>query len=331
MKSDKTFFTLFSTIIVIEVFILFALYFQNIASFFFNPENSTNGELLKVFLTAIGGVAIFLSLWFNNKRIQELTKQNEISDKSNTDSRFNDAIGHLGSDNQSTILGGIYTLYQIAKSEYKKGDDNYRTVIVGLYCSYIKEKAALLYNNEELKFGSIEFNDNSHKVPITIKTILELLFDDKILSNCEKDLSGIVFKNILFQNEVKNCDFSDSTFEDCIFYESILNCSFVNSQFIDCNIGITYKDVKIESVVNIKRCIFNNSTFSNTVFNCSLFKDVFFTYANFSSVDMSVSVLDNTKLNDIKGELNLYNVESISETEIDDSKVKYTNCFIFKN
>lgn len=217
---------IWNTVIIITllVFILLVIYyFQPIAKFFFT-SNNRNGELFKVILSVFGGIGLFYGLYLNSKRIQEQTRQNNISQSSNSDSRFGEAIGYLGDDNTSIILGGIYSLYQLAKE-----DSRYRPIVANLFASYLQDKSKILYDKYEN-----ENKKNTQLVPIIVKTIIDLLFgSENLFKGVKLEFSNCYFKNIDIISEVRNCSFSSCVFISSTLKGNISDCSFNRCELLN--------------------------------------------------------------------------------------------------
>lgn len=281
-------------------------FYISIANFFFT-EN-TNGELLKVLITIVGGSAVFIGLMLNSDRIKEQIRQNDISESSNSDKRFGEAIGYLGNENTSIVLGGIYSLYQLAKDDIR-----YRSIVGGLFTNYLQDKSKELYLKMESSlnnFGKNDVNISSfnNKVPIIIKTIFDLLFNEELLfKNISLDFNNVVIKNLTINSNVNNCHFNNCYFKSFNIYGRISNISFINCYFNEsCN--FVAKDELIED------CVFSGGDIENAVFISPLLNRL-----KFSAL----------RLNDVK-----FNSKAITDSSffviLADSKVTFSkiNSFV---
>jgi len=227
--------------IIVSVGVIFFVFlccdYEDIADFFF--DKNPYGELLKVILTSIGGIFVIYGLFLNNKRIKQQNRQNSITESSNSDKRYSDAVGYLGSDNSTSILGGVYTLYQLAKE-----DKRYRPIVANLLCSYLRENCDKLnekYEENEKERAKIE-NDQGDIIrrdfssPIIIQTIIDILFnnEDSTFDNEKLDLSNTHLKNIKFNGDIKNCNFNFSVLKDCVFIDDVFNNEFKLAQILNC-------------------------------------------------------------------------------------------------
>lgn len=273
MEAQKSFWEKYKYWIIISLVAIIIIgvtcFYLSIAAFFFT-QNS-RGELLKVLITIVGGFALFIGLMLNNDRIKTQTEQNTISATSNFDKRFGDAIGYLGSDNTTIVLGGIYALHQLANE-----DKRYLPIVAGLFTSFIKDKSKILYKKEEIK--RIYTKENSRKiVPIEIATIIDLLFiQSKIYKAFRLNLSFSYLKNIELYEEINNCIFSNSTFINCKFNSNIFNSYFEGSEFDTCCIGRENKA--------LKDCYFFNTRMTNTKILAGTIENCNFNLSKFSSV-----------------------------------------------
>jgi uncharacterized protein YjbI with pentapeptide repeats len=321
--------------ISISVGIIFLVFiccdYVDIADFFF--DKNPNGEFLKVLLSVAGGAGVFYGLWINQQRIREQNRQNNIVQNSNFDKRFSDSLGYLGSDNPTTVLGGIHTLYQLAKE-----DKRYRPIVANLLCSYLRVNSKKLYTQEngnsdiDLRISQKKFD--SIKIPIIINEILALLFDpiDQVFNEDFLNLSNIFLVNIpffvylvdcsnfgnshLYQchfGKVENCSFCDSTINGCVFSSTIKRVHFDNSQLNNCTFRL------LHNIGDINDCSFNGATIMNTHFYNNEIKNTSFFMAKFNGSRFFVEHIVNCNFNKIDAvSLNFVGSE-LQETQIDDN------------
>ena len=271
---------------VLSTALLFLLvyFFENISGYFFENNNAPRGELIKVVLTFIAGIIAILVWHSGYKRVKVMEKQTEktaeqiqVMYKGNIDTRFNNAVGHLSSENPTVILGGLHALHQIAV-EHK----NYTQVVHNLFCNYLRENSAKLYKKNEIE-------DTPHRCPVIIQTLIDYLFapyndKDCIYKEYKSDLSYSTFKNCKFQGIsieninfrhcilencnfkhcfLNNCNFARGTLKKCDFLQGILtNCVFIYSALNDCNFERgTLTDCSFEDGT-LNGCIFFSGTLS---------------------------------------------------------------------
>jgi uncharacterized protein YjbI with pentapeptide repeats len=275
----------------IILFVCLIIFYNSIAPNF--SKDNPKGELFKVILTSLGGIGVFYGLLLNSKRIRQQTEQNRISENSNSDKRFSDAIGYFSSDNTTTILGGVYALYQLAKE-----DQRYRSIVANLLCSYLKEKSHTLYPQNLPVFNA----------PILIQTIIDVLFDGSTFMDEQLDLSNTLLQNVLFKNEVTNCNFSQSRIYDSLFKKrtsdsnfggtEITNCYFCNDTidciFIGSKLIETYFDKQIDDEKTSIKCNFDFATFSQCKFSNMNFSQTTFRETNVNSVIISFCKMNDT-------------------------------------
>ena len=124
-------------IIISCLFIVALLYFVLIPnhsyfSEYFEPSSPYGyGELFRIYLTIVAGIIAIIALGYNHRRVTAM-------EKGNVDTRFSNAVGHLGNDKSSVILGGTHALHEIAVE-----NKNYRKIVHNLFCSYIRENSAI--------------------------------------------------------------------------------------------------------------------------------------------------------------------------------------------
>jgi len=250
---------------------LFFWFFGKISNHFFENE-TPQGELLKVFLTTIGGIVAIFALYYTAKRIK-------VMEKGNVETRFNNAVGHLGNANSAVILGGIHALHEIAVE-----NKNYTKIVHNLFCSYLRENSAKLYEN-------FDFEKTPDYCPVIIQILINYLFKpynnkDSVYKNFESDLSfstlincnfnkfeiknvifsnydfsGVEIKNVVFSNCIlENCNFDNGTLTNCVFDNGTLTrCDFINGTLTRCIFGRgTLTDCKFWGGT-LTNCFFNNA------------------------------------------------------------------------
>ncbi|MDR0832631.1 MAG: pentapeptide repeat-containing protein [Candidatus Symbiothrix sp.] len=209
-------------LVLIFILILFICNYECLSRFF--TKDNPKGELFKVFLTVAAGIVACIALYYTAKRVTAI-------EKSNVDTRFNNAIGHLGNDNPAVVLGGIHVLHQIAIEH-----ENYRQIVHNLFCSYLRENSATLYKGTGKSNPSI-------KCPVIIQMLIDYLFkpynEVKNIYHFDSDLSGSVLKNCNFNTAtITNCIFNSGTLTNCIFrFAKLTKCSFESTTLTKCGFG----------------------------------------------------------------------------------------------
>lgn len=220
-----------------------------------NPK--ANGDFLTICFSVIGGGAVIYGLYLNNKRIKEQTRQNDIAMKqadiaanNNNDKRFGDAVGYLGSDNTSIVLGGIHTLHQLAKE-----DERYVPIVANMYTGYLKDKSESLYLVT--------------KHPVVIRTIINILFSKSSVFKDEFiDLSNTTLKNMQFNVPVINCSFNKTDLFNCTFNFGISSCTFLLSRVVKCKFKKDLIKCKFKGELN--KCKFNLESMTKCSFSIPL-------------------------------------------------------------
>jgi len=322
MEVQKSFWEKYKYWIIISIVAIIIIgvtcFYLSIAAFFFT-QNS-RGELLKVLITIVGGFAIFIGLMLNNDRIKAQTEQNTISATSNFDKRFGDAIGYLGNENTSIVLGGIYALYQLAKE-----DKRYKSIVAGLFTSYLRDNSPELYEKEDelVKKNEKPISILAPNIPITIKTVIDLLFNNNDLVFIDEsiDLSNTMFKGITFKKNVSSCNFTNSDFLNCNFLCGFQSCTFDSTRISECQIG-TEKSCFID-------CSFDGSDINSTSFHGDFIKNSTFNLVYFRKVTIEVNKLDHCEFlfYYYESTLTFIKIQSFIEIQISaDSKIVFDNC-----
>ncbi|MBK5722768.1 pentapeptide repeat-containing protein [Dysgonomonas sp. Marseille-P4677] len=251
----------------------------------FGDTPSALGEYVKTVATGLGGALVILGLWINNRRVAEQTRQNNIAEKGQINTRFKDAATLLGSGNVSSVISGIYALHQIALESSEEDDiqRRYVNIIHDILCTYVRENTDTIINEDTGK----EWRVNSEPT-IVIQTIMKVLFKNNefIYSDYMTDLSNCVFEDIDFDNaHFSNVDFTKTKF----IRSTAQNCSFTScymeNSFMD---GMDFSDTSFDKVIFDSSHIKNTSFVSATLKECDFWNTIIFN-SNF----------DNTRLNNV--------------------------------
>lgn len=225
MKLQKKFLssTTIAIILFIGVVIFLVFYrdvvvdnFESFANYLYGSSADNRGKLLTVILTSIGGLGALWGLYLNNKKVNEQTRQNNITVQNSNDKRFGEAIGYLNNENEGIVIGGAYALYQLAKE-----DSRYAPIITNIFYSYV--------------------NDNTDKQnKKSYQTILSLLFskDNPFVFDGMPQYKNIVFKDIIMYSKVAEIRFIQCSFINKANIKGLGNvylydCIIQNSTFVD--------------------------------------------------------------------------------------------------
>ncbi|MDD6209574.1 MAG: pentapeptide repeat-containing protein [Bacteroidales bacterium] len=283
-------------LITVLGFILLAvtLFCFDMHTIMYGDSQSAVGQYIMSVVTVLGGALVGVGLWINNRRVLEQTRQNNIAEKAQINTRFKDAATLLGSENVSSILSGIYALHQIAM-ETSDGNDTqkgYVSVIHDILCAFIRENTDTIH--DEVKGRDWRINK---KPPIVIQTILKVLFtnEKQIYKELIADLSYCVFEYInLEEAAFTGVDFSKTKFIKSTFKKSVFESCFMEEAFID--------EVDF-SGCDFRKIVFDNSLIRKTTFENALLADCDFWHtqqnsvsyknAGFKNVDFKNSVFEN--------------------------------------
>lgn len=321
VKKHRTWIVIILSLLTILFILVLVNCYDCIAVYFFS-SNKSRGELLKIILSMFGGAGVIYGLWINNLRIKAQNKHNKLIEERNQDQksydldkRFGDAIGYLGHENTSIVLGGIYSLNQLAKE-----DSRYKLIVAELFTSYLQNQSYKQYN--EIDTGNSEITDNNPNIPIIIKTIVELLFNNETFKDIPLTFSHTLFKNLSISNNLNNCSFNRCDFINCYFDSNITNCTFTITRFKECRFGsvTTYMEKCMFFLTDIHDSIFIPNTLNSVVFDISLLSHVHFRVDNILDCDF-LSIKSSSNVRFIK-------VKSFEGTLIykDDEKFQFNNC-----
>ncbi len=284
---------IFLIIILGSLFIGILFYKLDAHILLFGDTPSALGEYVKTVATVMGGGLVVLGLWINNRRVAEQTRQNNINEKGQINSRFKDAATLLDSGSVSSMLSGVYALHQIAL-ESSVGDERQRgyvKIIHEILSAFVRENTEKIVNKEE----GTEWLINK-KPTIVIQTIMTVLFKNNefVYSDLMTDLSHCIFEDIdLDQAHIENVDFTKTKF----IRTSAKECSFISCYMDNAFVEQTdFSNTRFEKVVFDNSHI-HNSTFEESQFDqCDLWDtiiaDTSFNKAKFKNVDFQNTIFE---------------------------------------
>lgn len=287
------------------------LSFDFISYFFFEGTQSPRGELLKVVLTFVAGI-IGILVWHNG------VKRVRIMEESNLETRFNNAVGYLGSEDPALVLGGIHAMYQIAVKH-----KNYTKAVHNLFCGYLREKSAKLYEG---------IGENSGRCPAIIQNLIDYLFkqsDYNIFKDLESDLSFSTLRNVNFSNvnlincwfdraTLTNCRFVDTILTDCKFYNTtkLTNCEFYDGTVLsECMFwrGVMLTNCKFLRKIKLMNCKFyDGAILLECNFNRATLRECEF----FTSKTTKTSLDEFTTISLDDADLDTFTKESLNMTKV---------------
>jgi uncharacterized protein YjbI with pentapeptide repeats len=321
---------------VIILFIYVANDFDFLAKYFYEGKNAVNGELLKTALTVLGGVGVFYGLYLNSRRIKQQTEQNSITRESNNDNRFSDAVGSLDSKNYSSVLGGIYSLHQLANE-----DKRYKPIVADLISSYLRNKS----NNLKAYDKNINGYNPSRNPNIIAQSIIDIL-GTEVYNEIEINLAGALLEDLTFKKKVlSKYIFSEAIINNCFFNCSLSDCKFENCNIKDTEFKFSFYDTTF-NYSNISDCHFSFfeydtddiSSFINTSFQFAeitkcrffskLFRDVSFHSSHISSCYFKIEMIERGDFifNDAK-EIQFRDTKFVDSSIYRNESVSYSGCF----
>jgi len=274
-----------------------------------------------------GLIGVFGGIIQVQRQISNQDKQIQIQqsqfNKQLCNTRFSSAIELLGSQSESTRIGGAYSLYFLA-NEY----DEYLNPICEILCAHIRYN--LLKNIDE----HIEFDYSRKKISQEIQAFVDLLFlredqnKEVIFDVCKKNLRDVVIDGInLSHTTLSNVDFSESflthdNFKDAklnnvnflsrqhLKSSSFLDVDFENAELCDVNFGgtllyggkfinakfsnVNFSDATLQGIeiVPEEKVNFENATLSNVRFERAKLIGNKFTNAILINVDFTDAILE---------------------------------------
>lgn len=246
----------------IALIFLIALFYPTATFFFEETGKNAMGELLKVVLTVIVAICGLYALRLNANRIK-------VMSKGNTDTRFNNAVTQLGSENEAVALGGVYALHEIAReNEY-----TYLNVVHDILCGYVRSESVARYRKFEK-----EKKQGEKLIPsIVIQAIISLLFPGKnIEERLYDDFRSHLYNSILinynfYGTKINRANFNGAKIDDCFFTEAKMSDTlFIGTKLTDCNFEKAkisfsqFQGVEIDNQCSFDKAILNNSNFHET-------------------------------------------------------------------
>ena len=256
----------------------------------FGINDNNIGEFLKLIGLGVGGCGAIWGLMINNNRVKEQTKQNEIAERGQINTRFKDAAQLLASDNTSTILSGIHALHQIALESSKDSKMiGFVYTIRDIFQSYIEENSYIIANDLMITDGG------NNKKTIIIQTIVEVLFRSDVYNIFEIknssfiniNLGGIKFTNNFTNVYFDKCIFSDTSFDDIKLKKVTISNAETG------NIYSSMRKVKLKQVA-IYKCDLDSFDFISCHFSFSKIENTTFYFSNFSDLTFFSSEIINT-------------------------------------
>lgn len=243
-------------------------------------EDDTRKTLAQI----IGGVFLLFGIFvtYNTYRLnvdqQNLTREGQITD------RFSKAVEHLGSNEQSIRIGGLYALERIARDSSK---DQY--TVFQIISAFISVR-------------SPRTKDNTEKpLPLDVVVGLYILTDEKnrfhketqfsiqeiVLTN--SNLRGATFIGANF----RKMDFSDSDLRNARLWEANLELSdFINANLSGANFTRSLLEGSSFRYANLTNANFEDSIFSSDEGNSERYGSIDLRGADLTGVKFSEKQLE---------------------------------------
>lgn len=243
-------------------------------------------EFMTVWFTLGGIIGVVSNIRLTQKRMTEQQKQ-----FSNT--RFSSGVEVLGNQNESARIGGVYTLYFLAR-EYP---NDYLETVCEILCAHIRT----ITSNKEYQEKYKEKPSNE------IQTIINLLFkknnEDLIFDNCKKNLRETFFVGANFYDaKLSNVNFFNAKLSNLKYSEgSFRNAKLSNIQFLFAELGpINFDSAKLINVkfplAKLKSVYFTNAELRDVDFKNAEISKVNFNFAKLNSVNYDSGIKDQSDI-----------------------------------
>lgn len=328
----------FLSIFILLVILGYFIFRNDLAIWAYGDTASRNGELLKDFLSIIGGVLVIAGLYLSfirarsfeksvekqDRQIDNQTKGIELTRTSLINDQFKNAVSHLGENKEPIIFGGIAELYEIAENNIQ-----YRKLVCDILSSFIRSEAPVDKSSGQINDTLIAFTiekliskifiDLTKNISRTNLTMISIegmsftnfcfdhsrffsLVDSTKILDCSLNFCHVSvgsYNNVIFNN----CDFlniflEDIKFEFCSF-DHIIGSSIIDSQFNHC---------QIKGLIKGSLILFNS--FNDSKFGYGDLEDI---YTHIQSTNFSGSQFSNCDFYNAKIEENTFDICQIYE------------------
>jgi len=248
--------------------------------------NTENGQFVwNSIFKIVGALFVIWGLLINGKRLKEIAKTNEQSEKGHNITRFNSAIEHLSDKNLVISTGGVFELEELSTINNK-----YREISLKLLNSRLQVISQEI--KEIIKDVEIAIKTNpKNKVAIeqdgySKKKSLYKLRDTILNLIIEKGEEVFYSK----QHTFRDIDFTNFDFKKKGHHYWFINCTFRHTKFIFEHPEITFEN-----------CYFKGSTSFELQHNI-VFNDCWFEYVDIYNVNFGFvkfkgqNVFDRVKL-----------------------------------
>ena len=264
-------------------------------------------ERMKFAAYLVGGVFLIWQLQISNRRAKALETTAASGEKGNITERFKNAIEHLADEKDSMQIGGIYTLYHVAKEakEYKEtvlkillahlrkitsGEEKpaaNRVVTTILDALFARRGEKPLFEAVDLSYVNLKESRLGEMSPFGCNL-------GTIYGAIELDLTGAYFKYAL----LSGADMSHSVCDGTIFDRTVCvgtrfeEVTFKGASFIDADLSEADMSCAI-----CKRTNFNGAVCVETGFYSVRFNGASFIDADLSEADMLCAICERTNFN----------------------------------
>ncbi|MDR5591212.1 pentapeptide repeat-containing protein [Christiangramia sp. SM2212] len=201
----------------------YGLFQDDLALWAYGNSQSRNGELLKDFLSVLGGLFILSGLYISyirardfeksvrnqDEQIKNQTTEIKLNREALINDQFKNAVQHLGSDKEPIVLGGIAELHTLAKN-----NENLSELICDILCSFIRSAAEQSIDIENINYT-------------LVTKVIDTVFHSPIFNGFQKNIQNCNLSGL----ELKECHVENISFKDCILFKTVDSVSFTECNF----------------------------------------------------------------------------------------------------
>lgn len=250
----------------------------------------------------LGGFALIIGIYLTWRRIAAVERTVELTEEGQITDRFTRAIEHLGDENLTVRLGGIYALERIAKDSRK---DHW--TVIEILLAFVRENDYWepSYNDEGI-FKSQEFDWEIYAatkpLPTDINAILSVLSRRKWINFEQAPLcfsNTVLKKGSLAGAYLAEADFSEANLAGVDFSNADLSgAKFDRAYLANANFGgAILKDVSF-SEANIEYAVFWGADIRGVSFLETCCSGALFVKANLKNTDFTEAIMKNVIIKD---------------------------------
>ena len=203
-----------------------------------------------------------LNVLFMQRRVSIMEEQQKTQQKQLLETRFSKSVELLGNDNESVRIGGIYSLYYLARDH-----EEYQNTICEILCAHVRTLTS-----------KQNYQETYTKSPASeIQTILDFL--------CGKNCDGTFYKSPknLRNTFLHGAGFRNAKLSNASFYNATLHDNHFMKSMLD---NVDFIEAKLSNVT------FELATLSNVDFLSATFTNIDFRKADLNKVCFAGTYLE---------------------------------------